>query len=166
MSVRNILIYPHPLLRKKSANIDAFDEHLAQLVADMQETMYQAKGIGLAAAQVGVLKRVIVADISQERNQQVVLINPTIESRKGIQVREEGCLSIPGFYESVKRAENIRVTTRDIDGGDQVFEAEGLLATVIQHEYDHLDGRLFVDYLSQIKRNRIRKKLLKTREHA
>lgn len=128
--------------------------------------MYRANGIGLAAAQVGVLKRVIVADVSPERNSPVVLINPAITSREGSQTREEGCLSIPGFYESVTRAEKIEVSLRDVDGEENILEAEGLLATVIQHEYDHLDGRLFVDHLSQIKRTRIRKKLLKSRELA
>ena len=166
VSERNILIYPHPLLRRKSAAVGSFDKTLRQLAGDMQRSMYRAKGIGLAAPQVGVLKRVIVADMSEERNSPVVLINPTITRREGFQTREEGCLSIPGFYESVSRAETIGVCAQTVDGDEQVFEAHGLLATVIQHEYDHLDGRLFVDHLSQLKRKRIRKKLLSSRAPA
>ena len=166
VSTRNILFYPHPVLRKKSHPVRAFDADLATLVADMQLTMYRANGIGLAAAQVGVLQQVIVADVSPERNQSVVLINPEIVNKEGTQVREEGCLSLPGFFEAVRRAENIEVNAQDVDGEQHVLNVSGLLATVIQHECDHLHGRLFVDHLSQIKRMRIRKKLLKSREHA
>jgi peptide deformylase len=131
----------------------------------MLETMYEAPGIGLAATQVNVQKRVIVIDISEEHDRPLCFINPSIVERRGTERSEEGCLSVPGFYEAVERAEWVRVQALDREGGAFELEADGLLAVCIQHEIDHLDGKLFVDYLSALKRDRIRKKLEKARRH-
>ena len=133
------------------------------LIDDMFETMYAAPGIGLAATQVDVHKRLLVTDVSAEKTEPLVLINPEILAKDGVEVTEEGCLSVPGFYEEVERAEHIRVRALDRDGKAFEMEASGLLAVCIQHEMDHLEGKLFVDYLSEMKRQRIRKKLLKER---
>jgi peptide deformylase len=161
MAKLEILHFPDSRLRKKAAAVSTVDDSLRQLVDDMFETMYAAPGIGLAATQINVHKRVIVIDLSQEQDEPRVFINPEILEKDGIEEMDEGCLSVPGIYERVQRAEHIRVQALDRDG--QVFEqeADGLLAVCIQHEIDHLDGKLFVDYLSQLKRNRIRKKLEK-----
>lgn len=159
--LRQILHYPDPRLRRKAEPVAEVTDAIRSLVADMAETMYQAPGIGLAAIQVGVLKRVVVIDLSEERNQLQVFINPEIRERDGEQILEEGCLSVPGIFEPVTRAGRVRVRALDRDGQPFELEASGLLATCIQHEIDHLDGKVFVDYLSRLKQQRIRKKLEK-----
>ncbi|MEW8563600.1 MAG: peptide deformylase, partial [Candidatus Thiodiazotropha sp.] len=137
------------------------DDSIRRLIDDMLETMYQAPGIGLAATQVNVAKRVVVIDLSEEKNQPLCLVNPEILAKDGEEQMEEGCLSVPGIYELVKRANQIRVRALDREGQAFEMEAEGLLAVCIQHELDHLEGKLFVDYLSSLKRQRIRKRLEK-----
>ena len=158
-----ILEYPDPRLRTKAAPVTRFDAALKKQIADMFETMYAAPGIGLAATQVDWHHQLIVLDVSEEKNQPLVLINPQILSKEGKASGEEGCLSVPGIYDDVPRASRIRVRAHDAEG--QVYERdlEGLLAVCVQHEMDHLDGKLFVDYLSEMKRQRIRKKLDKER---
>jgi peptide deformylase len=161
MAVLNILRYPDPRLEKVAKPVERVDDAIRQLVRDMAETMYAAPGIGLAATQVDVHKRVIVLDASDARDQLLVLINPEIVTREGEQECEEGCLSVPGVYDVVKRAEKVKV--RALDGAGRPFElvAEGLLAVCIQHEMDHLEGKVFVEYLSRLKQARIRSKLQK-----
>ena len=161
MAILDILRFPDPRLHNKAKQIAEVDAALQRLVDDMLETMYHAPGIGLAATQINVAKRVVVIDISEDKNQPLVLINPEILERDGKEENEEGCLSVPGIYENVTRAERIRVTAQDREGQPFELDAEGLLAICIQHELDHLDGKLFVDYLSSLKRQRIRKKLEK-----
>ena len=161
MTVRSILHYPDPRLRRKANPVPAVNNDVRRLVADMADTMYQAPGIGLAAIQVNDPLRVVVIDISETRDQLQVFINPEILYKEGEQEREEGCLSVPGIYEPVVRANRIRLRALDRDGKPFELEAEGLLATCIQHEIDHLDGKVFVDYLSRLKQTRIRKKLEK-----
>lgn len=158
-----ILEYPDPRLRTKALPVAVCDRVIRTLVADLFETMYAAPGIGLAASQVDVHRRVLVADVSEERDQGICLINPEIIHAQGSTSYEEGCLSVPGFYDEVERAEQIKV--RALNPGGEAFEmeAEGLLSICIQHEMDHLDGKLFVDYLSELKRGRLRKRLLKQR---
>jgi peptide deformylase len=163
MAILTILEFPDPKLRKKAVAVPDVDDDLRILIDDMFETMYAAPGIGLAATQVDVHKRLLVADVSQEKDDPRVLINPEILEKDGVVVTEEGCLSVPGYFEEVERAEHIRVRYLDRDGNRQEQEAEGLLAVCIQHEIDHLNGKLFVDYLSEAKRQRIRKKLEKDR---
>jgi peptide deformylase len=163
MAKLTILEFPDPRLRKKAAPVEVVDDELRRLIDDMFETMYEAPGIGLAATQVDVHKRFLVADISAERNEPYVLINPEILEKDGTAVSEEGCLSVPGYYAEVNRAERIRVRYLDRDGNEQEMDAEGLLAICIQHEMDHLNGKLFVDYLSEAKRQRLRKRLEKER---
>jgi peptide deformylase len=141
------------------------DDRLRALIADMFETMYAAPGIGLAATQVDVHRRLLVADVSADKSEPHVLINPETLEKDGVMVTDEGCLSVPGYYEEVERAQHIRVRYLDRQGDPQEMEAEDLLAVCIQHEMDHLEGKLFVDYLSEAKRQRIRKKLLKERRH-
>ena len=158
-----ILEYPDPRLRTQAESVTRVDAEVRTLVADMFETMYAAPGIGLAATQVNVHRRILVADVSEERDQPVCLINPEILERDGVEVREEGCLSVPGVYEEVERADHIRLTALDLDGESFEMEADGLLSVCIQHEMDHLEGKLFVDYLSSLKRDRIRKRLVKQR---
>ncbi|HXH04498.1 MAG TPA: peptide deformylase [Candidatus Competibacteraceae bacterium] len=165
MAKLDILHFPDPRLRKKAVPVDTVDEGIRRLVDDMFETMYAAPGIGLAATQVNVHKRVVVIDVSEEKNQPLVLINPTILEKRGEEEMDEGCLSVPGFYETVRRAEWVRVAAMDRNGEPFELETGGLLAVCIQHEIDHLDGRLFVDYLSSLKRDRIRKKLEKQERH-
>jgi len=164
MAKLTILEYPDPRLRTRATPVTLFDAALQQLAADMLETMYQAPGIGLAATQVNVHQRLLVADVSDGHDDPRVLVNPEITARDGVEVREEGCLSVPGEYAEVERAAHIRVRARDVHGKPIEFEADGLLAVCIQHEMDHLDGKLFVDYLSELKRTRIRKKLEKDRK--
>lgn len=164
MALLPILRYPDPRLHKRAAPVERVDDVIRKLVADMAETMYEAPGIGLAATQVNVHKRVVVIDVSETRDQPLVLINPEILERRGVEESEEGCLSVPGIYDKVRRAEHVRVRTLDREGKSIEFEADGLLAVCIQHEIDHLDGKLFVDYLSDLKRTRIRKKLEKERK--
>lgn len=161
MTTLSILHFPDPRLRTVAKPVQQVEDRHRQLVDDMLETMYAAPGIGLAATQVNVHERVIVIDISEEKNQPLCLINPEIVQRDGVEQMEEGCLSVPGVYELVERAEQVRVRALGRDGQPFVLEADGLLAVCIQHEIDHLDGKLFVDYLSQLKRTRIRKKLEK-----
>jgi peptide deformylase len=166
MAKLKILEFPDPRLRKKAVPVEAVDNELRELVGDMFETMYAAPGIGLAATQVDVHRRLLVVDVSPDKSEPHALINPEIVEKDGVTVTDEGCLSVPGYYEEVERAEQIRVRFLDRDGEQQEMEAEGLLAVCIQHEIDHLDGKLFVDYLSEAKRQRIRKKLEKERRHA
>ncbi len=161
MALRTILHYPDPRLRRKALPVAQVDDAVRRLVDDMAETMYDAPGIGLAAIQVNEPRRVIVIDISENRDRLQVFINPEIVARDGVQTFEEGCLSVPGIYEEVTRAGRVRVRARDRDGQPFELEAEGLLATCLQHEIDHLDGKVFVDYLSRLKQSRIRKKLEK-----
>jgi len=163
MAKLKILEFPDPRLRTKATPIKAVDDDLRALIADMFETMYAAPGIGLAATQVDVHKRLLVADISPDQSEPHAFINPEILEKDGVIVSDEGCLSVPGYYEEVERAEHIRLRYLDQNGDAQTMEAEGLLAVCIQHEIDHLDGKLFVDYLSEAKRQRIRKKLMKER---
>jgi peptide deformylase len=165
MAILTILEFPDPRLRKKAAPVDAVDDELRALIDDMFETMYAAPGIGLAATQVDVHRRLLVADVSGEKDDPHVFINPEILEKDGVAVTEEGCLSVPGYYEEVERAEHIRVRYLDRDGRECEGDFEGLLAVCVQHEIDHLDGKLFVDYLSEAKRTRIRKKLEKERRH-
>lgn len=161
MALLNILHYPDPRLRRVAAPVAAVDDDIRRQIADMAETMYAAPGIGLAAIQVNVPNRVVVIDISDSRDQLLVLINPEIFEKDGEQVYEEGCLSVPGVYDEVTRAAHICLRALDRDGKTFEMEATGLLATCIQHEIDHLDGKVFVDYLSRLKQTRIRKKLEK-----
>jgi len=161
MTTLDILHFPDPRLRNVARPVDRVDDSIRQLVDDMLETMYAAPGIGLAATQVNVDKRVIVIDISEEKDHPLCLINPEILGLEGVEEMEEGCLSVPGVYETVQRAYEIRVRALDRDGQPFELETDSLLAVCIQHEIDHLDGKLFVDYLSQMKRARIRKKLEK-----
>jgi peptide deformylase len=166
MAKLKILEFPDPRLRTKATPVETVDDELRRLIGDMFETMYEAPGIGLAATQVDVHKRLLVADVSPDKSEPHVLINPEILEKDGITVTDEGCLSVPGYYEEVERAQHIRVRFLDRDGETREMEAEGLLAVCIQHEMDHLEGKLFVDYLSESKRQRIRKKLEKERRHA
>jgi peptide deformylase len=163
MAILQILEYPDPRLRTRAEPVAEVDDELRELANDMLETMYAAPGVGLAATQVNVHKRLLVADVSEDRSDPHILFNPEILEKDGVQVAEEGCLSVPGIYESVERAEHILVKCLGPDGEPLEFEAEGFLAVCIQHEMDHLDGKLFVDYLSDLKRQRIRKKLEKGR---
>jgi peptide deformylase len=156
-----ILTFPNPRLRNKAQPVREVDGKVRQLVADMFETMYAAPGIGLAAIQVDVPLRVVVIDVSEANDSPVCLINPEILEVSGVEQMDEGCLSVPGFYETVSRAERVRVRALDRDGKPFEIEADGLLAVCIQHEIDHLDGKLFVDYISSLKRQRIRRRLEK-----
>ncbi|MEA2080502.1 MAG: peptide deformylase [Pseudomonadota bacterium] len=165
MAILDILHYPDPRLRTKASVVDRVDDQLRTLVDNMFETLYQAPGIGLAATQVNVHKRVLLIDLSKDQDQPMVFINPEILEKDGVEEMDEGCLSVPGIYERVQRAERIRLRALDLQGESFELEADGLLAVCIQHEIDHLDGKLFVDYLSQLKRRRIRKKLEKQRRH-
>lgn len=165
MAILTILEFPDERLRKKALPVDVFDQELARLVADMLATMYAAPGIGLAATQVNVQRQVIVIDVSEEKNSPLILVNPEIIARSGQEEMEEGCLSVPGVYEKVQRAETVRVRTADVEGKLREFDADGLLAVCIQHEVDHLDGRLFVDRLSPLKRQLVRKKIKKEQRH-
>jgi len=161
MSLLTVLEFPDPRLRKQAKPVAQIDENIRQLVDDMFETMYVAPGIGLAATQVNVAKRVLVVDVSENSDQPMCLINPEIVEQRGEEEMEEGCLSVPGVYERVSRAEYIKVRALDRNGKPFELETNGLLAVCVQHEIDHLNGKLFVDYLSGIKRQRIRKKLEK-----
>ena len=166
MSRLDILHFPDPRLRRRAEPVGVVDDHVRHLIDDMLDTMYDAPGIGLSAPQVNVAKRVITIDVSKDRSDPLCLVNPEIRAVSGEMETEEGCLSVPGVYETVQRAERIRVCTLDRDGRAREIEAEGLLAACLQHEIDHLDGRLFVDYLSRLKRQRIRKKAEKSLRHA
>ena len=168
MALLTILCYPDPKLHKVAKPVQAVDARIKALVPDMLETMYEAKGIGLAATQVDQHVRLIVIDVSEERNQPLVLINPDITwTSAATHLNEEGCLSVPGIYDGVQRFDEVRVTALDRDGKTITVEADGLLSVCIQHEMDHLIGKVFVEYLSPLKRNRIKKKMLKAqREEA
>ena len=161
MSILTILEFPDERLRKKAAVVKTVDDKIKKLADDMLETMYQSHGVGLSATQVDVHQRAIVIDISEEKNAPLFLINPEVFEKDGIKDSEEGCLSVPGFFEKVKRAEHIRVKALDKDGQSIEFEATDFLAVCVQHEIDHLNGKLFVDYISTLKRQRIKKKLEK-----
>ncbi len=156
-----ILIFPDPRLRNRAKPVSAVDNRIQSLIDDLFETMYEAPGIGLAATQVGIPLRIAVIDVSEDQSQPLCLINPEILTREGEETMEEGCLSVPGYRESVTRAERIRLRALDRTGKPFELAADDLLAVCIQHEIDHLDGKLFVDYLSALKRQRIRKKLEK-----
>ena len=164
MALLSILTYPDPRLHTVAKPVQAVDARIRDLVKDMLETMYEASGIGLAATQVDVHERLIVIDVSEERNQPLVLINPEIAwASEDKQVGDEGCLSVPGIYDGVERSRAIKVRALDAEGQSRELEAEGLLAVCIQHEMDHLQGKVFVEYLSPLKRNRIKTKMLKAR---
>lgn len=166
MSMLSILEFPDPRLRTQAAPVSVFDADLEQLVANLFETMYAANGVGLAATQVNVHQHVLVADMSEERNQPLALINARIVAREGSQVYQEGCLSFPGIYADVARALKITVQAHDAKGRAFTVEAEGPLAVCIQHELDHLAGKVFVDHLSPLKRNLLLKRLEKQRKQA
>ena len=161
MALLPILRYPDPRLHTPAAPVAQVDDSIRQLVRDMAETMYEAPGIGLAATQVDVHKRVVVIDVSEDRSDLRVFINAEIVEKSGEHIGEEGCLSVPGIYESVRRAERVRVKALDAEGKPFELEADGLLAVCIQHELDHLEGKVFVEYLSPLKLNRIKTRLAK-----
>ncbi len=164
MALLSILEFPDPRLRTRAQPVTSFDARLARLADDMFETMYAAPGIGLAATQVDVHRQLIVIDVSKEKNDRLVVINPQILTREGVATSEEGCLSVPGIYDDVQRAERIRLRAHDLDGKVYERDFDSLLAVCVQHEMDHLGGKLFVDYLSELKRERVRKKLEKERK--
>lgn len=161
MSKLTVLHFPDPRLRNKALPVDAVGEDIGQLSRDMLETMYAEKGIGLAATQVGVPKRVVVMDLSEGKDSPMVLVNPEIKEKSGSEEMEEGCLSVPGFFETVRRAEQVVFQYLNLEGEAMEVRADGLLAVCVQHEIDHLDGKLFIDYLSPLKQQRLRKKLEK-----
>jgi peptide deformylase len=159
LSIRTVLEFPDRRLRTKAKEVTVFDQAIKKLVADMIETMYEAKGVGLAATQINEHQRVIVIDVSEEKNEPLCLINPEIIEKEGIEESEEGCLSVPGFFENITRAEHVKIKAQDKEGEPFEMEAGELLSVCIQHEMDHLEGKLFVDYLSPLKRRRIKAKL-------
>ena len=162
MALLNILCYPDPRLHKVAKPVTEFDDQLRTLVADMLETMYKSEGVGLAATQVDVHQRLVVMDTSEERNQPTVLVNPEITWSSAERIKgEEGCLSVPGIYDGVERAVAVKVKAADEHGTVRELEADGLMAVCVQHELDHLMGKVFVEYLSPLKRNRIKTKMLK-----
>ena len=161
MSLLPILTYPNERLHIVAKPVEQVDDRIRTLATDMAETMYASRGIGLAATQVDVHERVVVIDLSEEHNQLLTLINPVITKKDGETTYEEGCLSVPGIYDTVTRAETITVEFLDINGNKQTLDADGLLAICIQHEMDHLIGKLFVEYLSPLKQSRIKTKLKK-----
>lgn len=161
MALLNILVYPDKRLRQRAQPVTEFDQKLQKLVSDMAETMYAAPGIGLAAIQVDVLQRVVVMDLSEDRNDLQVFINPEVVPIEGVQQYEEGCLSVPGVFAEVDRVERVLIKAQDVSGQHFELEADGLLSVCIQHEEDHLNGKVFVDYLSRMKQDRVRKKLIK-----
>ncbi len=161
MALLNVLHFPNPRLRLKAKSVEIVDDTIKTLAKDMLDTMYAEGGIGLAATQVDVQKRVIVIDLSEHRDDPMCLINPEIIELEGTEQMQEGCLSVPGYYDLVERAEKIRFRYLDLEGQAVEANAEGLLAVCIQHEIDHLNGKLFIDYLSPLKQQRLRKKLEK-----
>ncbi len=166
MSILSILEFPDPRLRLHAAPVTVFDGTLKRVGADMLQTMYAADGVGLAAIQVNVQQRVLVADMSDGRNQPLILVNAQVVERRGSQVYQEGCLSFPGIFADVTRALEIKVKAQDVDGKELTLDVEGPLAVCIQHEIDHLDGKMFVDYLSPLKRSLLLKRLDKHRRQA
>jgi peptide deformylase len=166
MALLDILTFPDARLRRTAEPVDSVGDDVRRLIDDMLETMYAAPGIGLAAIQVNVPKRVIVIDVSEQHDDPLVLVNPEILELQGEEEMDEGCLSVPGFFETVKRADRVRVRALDRDGKPFELDADGLLAVCIQHEIDHLNGHLFVDHISSLKRQRIRKKLEKEKRGA
>jgi len=165
MSLLNILNFPDPRLRIKAKPVTNFDAALRSLIDNMFETLYAAPGVGLAATQIDVHKRLLIVDVSEDQDDPHAFVNPRIVARDGVSVHDEGCLSFPGIYEQVERAGQVTVAAQDGHGQPFTFEADGLMAVCIQHEIDHLDGKLFVDYISELKRSRIRKKMLKQQRH-
>ena len=161
MSLLTILEFPDPRLRTRAQPVTTFDSALKKLAEDMLETMYDAPGIGLAATQVDRHVQLLVLDVSEEKNAPMIIVNPRILEKEGTETCQEGCLSVPGIFADVERAERIRLAAQDVQGNAFEMEAEGLLAVCIQHEMDHLMGKVFVEYLSPLKRNRIKNKLLK-----
>ena len=161
MTILNILKYPDQRLYKVAREVKVVNNEIKTLISDMAETMYEAPGIGLAATQVDFHQRIIIIDISEDKNNLLVMINPILLESKGEEINQEGCLSVPEVFEKVKRAEWIKISAIDINGKKFELEADGLLAVCIQHEMDHLEGKVFVDYLSNLKKNRIKKKLIK-----
>ena len=163
MAIRKILKFPDQDLRTKAENISVFDDELKVLTDDMLETMYSVNGIGLAATQIGIHKRVAVIDISPEKNEPLIIINPEVEILDATKKEDydEGCLSVPGFFETISRPSEIKLVYKNLEGSQKEIKPEGLLTKVIQHELDHLNGRLFVDHISQLKRRRIRNKIVK-----
>jgi len=159
LSILTVLEFPDRRLRTKAKEVTVFDQAIKTLVDDMTETMYEAKGVGLAATQINVHQRVIIIDVSEEKDAPLCLINPEIIEKEGIEESEEGCLSVPGFFENIKRADHVKIKAQDKEGKPFEMEAGELLSVCIQHEMDHLDGKLFVDYLSPLKRRRIKAKL-------
>ena len=165
MALLKILIFPDPRLRTQAKAIETVDESIKLLATDMLETMYEGKGIGLAATQVNIHKRIIVIDISENKNEPLILINPRVVRIIDPEEKSysEGCLSVPGFYAEIKRPSSVEISSLGINGKEQTLKAEGLLSIVIQHEIDHLDGKMMVDFISNTKREMIRKKLVKAR---
>ena len=166
MAILEIIQYPDNRLNTPAQRVEKIDAATKKLIDDMAETMYAAPGVGLAATQVDVHKQVIVIDVSEDRSDLRVFINPEITRREGLAVNQEGCLSVPGIYDNVERADSVTVTALDRNGSRFTLNASGLLATCIQHEVDHLHGKVFVDYLSELKRNRVRTKLKKRQRKA
>src|SRR6478735_6438575 len=166
MAILEILQYPDPRLNTPAQRVEKIDAATRKLIDDMTETMYAAPGVGLAATQVNVHQQILVIDVSEDRSDLRVFINPEVTRREGLAVNQEGCLSVPGVYENVERADSVTVTALDRNGSRFTLNASGLLATCIQHEMDHLQGKVFVDYLSELKQNRIRTKLKKRQRKA
>ena len=166
MAILDIIQYPDPRLNTPAQRVEKIDAATRKLIADMAETMYAAPGVGLAATQVDIHKQIIVIDVSEDRSDLRVFVNPEVTRREGIAVNQEGCLSVPGIYDNVERAESVTVTALDRNGARFTLNASGVLATCIQHEIDHLHGKVFVDYLSDLKQNRVRAKLKKRQRKA
>ena len=166
MAILEILQYPDPRLGTPAKRIEKIDPATRKLIEDMAQTMYAASGVGLAGTQVDVHRQIIVIDVSEDKNDLRVFVNPEITRREGVAVNQEGCLSIPGIYDNVERAESVTVTALDRNGSRFTLNASGMLATCIQHEMDHLSGKIFIDYLSELKQNRVRAKLKKRQRKA
>jgi peptide deformylase len=166
MAILEILQYPDPRLNARAERVEKIDAATRKLIDDMAETMYAAPGVGLAATQVDVRKQIVLIDVSEDRTDLRVFINPEITRREGVAVNQEGCLSVPGIYDNVERAESVTVTALDRNGSRFTLNASGMLATCIQHEMDHLEGKIFVDYLSELKQNRVRAKIKKRQRKA
>src|SRR5215813_14705539 len=166
MALLEILQYPDPRLNSAAQRVEKIDAGTRKLIEDMTETMYAAPGVGLAATQVDVHKQIIVIDVTEDRSDLRVFVNPEITRREGVAVNQEGCLSVPGIYDNVERAESVTITALDRNGARFTLNASGMLAACIQHEMDHLHGKIFIDYLSDLKQNRIRAKLKKRQRKA